>query len=142
MLAHELDFREIFKISQTAMALLGADLTFIDANQEFLEHSGRPLEALIGRNFFEVFPKMPQDPGGQPRWVALEEAMTSGHREADHLIRYDVQDVRTGVFEERYFSTRVQPIRGADGKVEVYEVSVLEVTPIIDAFRASQAEQM
>jgi len=141
MLAQELDFREIFKMSQTGMALLSSDLVFIDANDEFIEHSGRPIEQLVGRNFYDVFPKMPQDRSGEPRWFALEEAMTSGRREAQHLIRYDVQNPGTGVFDERYFSTRVQPIRAANGQVEAYEMSILEVTPVIEAYLALQAHQ-
>jgi PAS domain-containing protein len=136
MLAQEIDFHEIFKLSPTAMALLTADLAFVDANDAFLEVARRPLEDLIGRNFFELFPKMPPDPGGDPRWIALERAMTSGRRECDRLIRYDVEDpARPGVFEERYWSAVVTPIRGADGALEVLELSAREITSVILQFR-------
>jgi len=141
VLAEELDFRKIFKISHTAMALLNADLVFIDVNHEFIEQSGRELEELMGRHFREVFPRTPEASFSDVRWDALETAMTSGRREADHLIRYDVEDPKTGVFEERYFSTKVQPIRSHDGGVEVYELSILEVTPVVTEFRALLAEQ-
>jgi PAS domain-containing protein len=68
MLAPEIDFHEIFKISPTAMALFTADLEFVDANEEFLQASGRDLGDLIGHNAFEVFPKMPYEPGN-PKWT-------------------------------------------------------------------------
>jgi PAS domain-containing protein len=58
MLAQDIDFHEIFRPIPTAMALLTADLVFIDANDEFLEETGRTLDQLVGRNFFEEFPKM------------------------------------------------------------------------------------
>jgi PAS domain-containing protein len=90
-LAQEIDFHDIFKLSPTAMALLTGDLVFIDANDAFLDVVRRPLEDLAGHNFFERFPKMPPDPGGHPMWTALERAMTSGRRECDRLIRYDVE---------------------------------------------------
>ena len=66
MLSEEIDFHDIFKISATAMALLTPNLEFIDANDEFLAVIGHPLEDLIGHNAFEVMPKMPEDPGGNP----------------------------------------------------------------------------
>ena len=141
MLAEELNFRAIFKISHTAMALLSADLAFIDVNHEFIEQSGRQLEELIGRHFREVFPRKTEDAVSDLRWDALEAAMTSGRREGDHLIRYDVENLKTGVFEERYFTSKVQPIRGGDGKVEVYELSILEVTPIVLEIRALLADR-
>ena len=66
MLSEEIDFHQIFKINPTAMALLTADFEFIDANDAFLAAIGHRLEDLIGRNAFEVVPKMPEDPGGIP----------------------------------------------------------------------------
>jgi PAS domain S-box-containing protein len=136
MLAEDLDFREIFKITQTAMALLDADLIFIDVNDQFMKGSGRDLEDLVGRRFREVFPRTPEDRGSDPNWGAIEKAAASGRREADQLVRYDIEDPKTGLLEERYFSSRVQPIRGCDGHVEVYELSVLEVTEIVAEIRA------
>jgi PAS domain-containing protein len=142
MLGQDIDFHEIFNISPTAMALLTPDLDFIDANEEFLQAAHRDLGELIGRNAFEVFPKMPDEPG-EPKWTALEAAMTSGRRETYELTRYDVEDPATpGVFRERYWSSVVTPVRGMDGEVEVLELSAREVTSIIERFRSIQAELM
>jgi PAS domain-containing protein len=141
MLAEELDFHQIFKIHPTAMALLTADLEFVDANEEMLAIARRSLQDLVGRNFFEVFPRVPDDPGGDPKWTAVEAAMTSGRREGSQLIRYDVEDPEhPGAFEERYWSCLVQPIRGSDGDVAVIECSILDITPVISQYSAMLAE--
>ena len=140
MLSEEIDLHEIFKINPTAMALLTADFEFIDANKEFLEASGHKLEDLIGHNVFSVFPKMPSEPGN-PKWTALEAALTSGRREVHELHRYDIEDpAHPGEFQERYWCSVVTPIRGLDGEVELLELSARELTPIIGKFRSVQAE--
>jgi PAS domain-containing protein len=142
MLAQEIDFHEIFKVNSTAMLLLTADLVIVDANDEFLEAMGRPIHDLIGHHVFEKFPRMPQDPGGEPKWTALEAALASGEREVRELARYDIEDpARPGVYEERYWSVVVTPIHGLDGQVEVLELSVRELTPVITQFQALWAEE-
>ena len=142
MLAEEIDLYKVFRIHPTAMALLTADLKVIDANDEFLAMTGRELEDLIGQNVFGVLPKMPPDPGGHPKWTALEEAQASGRHESLSLTRYDIEDpANRGVFQERYWSASVTPVRGTDGHVEVLELSVREVTPIIDEYKKLQAQQ-
>jgi PAS domain-containing protein len=124
------------------MALLTPDLVLIDANEQFLKGAGCELEDIVGHNIFERFPKMPPDPGGEPTWTALEAALTSGQREVDHLSRYDVEDPEEpGVFDERYWSSVVTPIRDEDGQIEVLELSTREVTAIIDEYRRLQSEQ-
>jgi PAS domain S-box-containing protein len=140
MLAVEIDFHEVFKVSATAMALLTADFEFLDANEEFLEAAGHKLDDLIGHNIFEVLPKMPSEPGN-PKWTALEAALTSRKREADKLIRYDIEDpAHPGEFQERYWSSIVTPVLGLGGEVEVLELSAREVTAVIAEFRRVQAE--
>ena len=139
MLSEEINFHDIFKVNSTAMALLSPDFEFIDANDEFLAAIGRPLEDLIGHNAFEVVPKMPEDPGGNPKWTALEAALTTRRREVYQLQRYDIEDpARPGVYEERYWSSIVTPVLGPGGEVEILELSAREVTPIIGQFQSLQ----
>ena len=87
----DIDFHEIFKISPTGMAVLTADLYFVDVNDQFLAEAGRSLDELIGRSVFEMFPKMPSDLGDTERTV-LEEAFDTGRRAHVALARYDVED--------------------------------------------------
>ena len=141
-MAHQIDFYAMYKMRPTAMALLTPDLKIIDLNDEFLADVGRPLEEVIGRNIFEVSPKMPEDSGGHPKWTPLEAAMTSGKREVCKLIRYDVEDPdHPGAFVERYWAAVAQPILGPSGQVEVIELSAQDITPIIAQFLAMQAEE-
>jgi PAS domain-containing protein len=136
MLAEEIDFQQIFRVHPTAMALVTADLKFVDANDEFLEASGRSLDDLIGHDVFAEFPKLPADPGGDPKWTALEAALTSGRHEVLALTRYDLEDPDSpGVFRERYWSSAVTPVRNSRGEIEVLEFSTREVTPIINKFK-------
>ena len=142
MLAQAIDFHEIFKVDPTAMALLTADFVIVDANDEFLKVVRRPLDDLVGHNVFEKFPKVPECENGDPRWTVLEAAMTSGRREAKKLTRYDIEDPdRPGVFEERYWSVVVTPIRGVGGQVELLELSARELTPLVFQFRELRAQQ-
>lgn len=141
MLAEEIDFYKLFKVHPTVMALLSADLEIIDANDECLAALGRSLEELLGKNVFAVLPKVPGDERGNPKWTALEEAQASGRRQGLLLTRYDIEDPASpGVFHERYWSTSITPVRGADGEVEVFEFSAREVTPVIAEFKKLQQD--
>ena len=92
----------------------------------------------MGQNAFKVFPKRPDDDLGNPQWTVLEAAATSGHREVYKVHRYDFEDpAHPGVFEERYWTSAVTPLRGIDGEIEYLELSAKDITPIINAFRAS-----
>src|SRR5258708_28797523 len=93
MLAHEIDFYRMYKVGPTAMALLTPDLEIIDMNDEFQAYVGRPLEEEVGRNIFEITPKMPEDCGGETIWTPQGGAITSGRRGAAHTMRLD--DART-----------------------------------------------
>jgi PAS domain-containing protein len=140
MLAEEIDFHGAFNIHPTAMALLTADFVFVDMNEAFLDAVGRPLEELVGHNAFEVFPKAPAEPGN-PKWTALEAAITSGQHEQLVLSRYDIEDPdRPGEFEERYWSSAVTPLRDINGQVTMLELSAREVTPIISLLRGLESE--
>jgi PAS domain S-box-containing protein len=142
MLAEQIDFHRMYKIGPTAMALVTSDLVVIDANEEFEEYAGRPLEEVVGRNIFEVMPKVPLDPGGDPMWTPLEEAMTSGRREVTRLMRYDLEDPHEpGAFVEHWWAAIAQPLLGLAGKVEVIEVSFRDVTPIISQYQTMQADR-
>jgi PAS domain-containing protein len=111
----------------------------LDVNYNWLNTLGRSSDELLGQDVFTVFPKMPRGPEG-PGVTALEFAAVSRRREVTHLTRYDFEDPgRPGVFEERYWSSVVTPLRTPDGQVEILELSAREVTSIISDFRSLQA---
>jgi PAS domain-containing protein len=138
--SHQIDYHRVFKISPTPMALLSPHLVILDANDEFLDTLGRTLDDVVGEHVFKVFPKMPRDSSG-PKWTALEAAVFSRERETLQLTRYDFEDPgRPGVFEERYWSSCVTPLRGPDGRVVMLELSAREVTAVIQQIRSTQAQ--
>jgi PAS domain-containing protein len=142
MLAEDIDFYQVFKIHPTGMLLLTADLEIVDANEEFLEQTGRDLEKLLGHHLFEEFPKVPETSSGHECWSAVEAAQASGRREHNVLFRQDIEDrEHPGVYVEHFWSSVAQPIRGREGHVEVIEFSLRDVTPIIDEYRVLQSEE-
>jgi hypothetical protein len=101
---------------------------------------GRTLEEVVGRNIFDVVSKLPEA-SGDPEWTALEAAAASGHCEACQLARRNIEDpAHPGVFKERYWSSMVVPIHGADGRVDALEFSAREMTPVIEQYRSLHAE--
>jgi PAS domain-containing protein len=89
----EVDYRRVFKVSPTAMALLTPGLVILDANDEFLADLGRTREDLVGEYVFAALPKMPPGPAG-PKVTAFERALASREREAHELVRYDFEHPR------------------------------------------------
>ena len=68
--------------------------------------------------------------------------MTSGCHEGCELTRRDIQNpANPGVFEERYWSSSIRPLRGLDGQVEMLEFSAREVTPVIEQYERLKAER-
>ena len=141
MLAEDIDLYRMYRMHPTAMALVSADFVLVDANDEFLEVVGRELEEVMGRNIFEAFPKVPNE-SGNPKWTALEAALTSGKHETHQLTRYDIEvPGQPGVFDERYWCSSVVPIRGTKGQIEALELSAREVTMIVNEYRALVAAE-
>ena len=62
--AQDIDFREIFRISPTGMAVLTADITFADVSDQFLAEAGRQLEELTGRFCWRECPAVIVMPDG------------------------------------------------------------------------------
>jgi hypothetical protein len=84
---------------------------------------------------------MPADLGDRERMV-LEEAFDTGRRAQVTLGRYDVEDKACpGTFLKHYWSSVVQPVRGLDGQVEVYELRVRNLTPVISQYEVRWARR-
>ncbi|NBE55166.1 PP2C family protein-serine/threonine phosphatase, partial [Streptomyces boluensis] len=131
------DYEKVFQSLPGAVALLTPDLVYADANEAFLQASGRTREQVIGRYLFDVFPDNPNDPaatGMRNLHASLQRVAATGERDAMALQRYDVEDPeRPGTWEERYWSPVNAPVFGADGRVELLLHRVEEVTELIRA---------
>ncbi|MFE6409635.1 PP2C family protein-serine/threonine phosphatase [Streptomyces sp. NPDC057837] len=132
-----IDYAAVFQSLPGMVALLTPELVYLDANEEYVRSSGRPLKELVGRHVFDVFPDNPHDPaatGMRNLQASLYRVLATGERDAMALQRYDVQDPeRPGEWEERYWSPVNAPVLGPDGKVALIVHRVEEVTELIRA---------
>ncbi|GHE02729.1 PP2C family protein-serine/threonine phosphatase [Streptomyces alanosinicus] len=131
------DYARVFQALPGMVALLTPELTYVDANAEFLRVAGRTREQVVGRYLFDVFPDNPNDSGasGMRNLAAsLARVVATGERDAMALQRYDVEDPeRPGEWAERYWSPVNAPVCDADGKVVLLVHRVEEVTELIRA---------
>jgi PAS domain S-box-containing protein len=140
-----INYREVFRATPAAMALLTPEGVILDVNDEYVEASGRSREQLLGRNLFDVFPRNPDDPGVfgpvQVR-ASIETVVATGERDAIVPVRYDVEDPgRPGEFEERYWAMINTPMHDDAGQVVLIAHKADEVTHIVNQGRTMRADQ-
>lgn len=132
-----IDYRAVFQALPAMVALLTPDLSFADVNEDFVLHSGRSREELIGRYLFEAFPDNPNDPaatGARNLEASLRRVVAGGERDTMALQRYDVQSPEhPGRWEERFWSPVNAPVLADDGRVVLLVHRVEEVTELIRA---------
>ncbi|NUP17465.1 MAG: SpoIIE family protein phosphatase [Streptomyces sp.] len=130
-----IDYEAVFQALPGMVALLTAELVYVDANEDFQRLSGRSREELVGRYIFDVFPDNPNDPaatGMRDVRASMLRVVAAGERDTMALQRYDVEDpLRPGHWEERYWSPINAPVHGPDGKVQFVLHRVEEVTELI-----------
>ncbi|MCU7826436.1 PP2C family protein-serine/threonine phosphatase [Kitasatospora sp. DSM 101779] len=132
-----IDYGSVFRALPGMVALLTPDLVYADANDEFLQLSGRRRDQLVGRYLFDVFPDNPNDPeatGARNLAASLHRVLETGERDSMALQRYDVESLdRPGEWQERYWSPVNAPVLGPDGRVELLVHRVEEITELIKA---------
>ncbi|MER5661333.1 PP2C family protein-serine/threonine phosphatase [Streptomyces mirabilis] len=135
-----IDYAEVFRALPSPVLLLTPDMVAVDANRAYEKVSGRSLAELLGRCVFDVFPDNPSDVragGPQALRASLERVLATGGPDTMAVQKYSVEGPdRSGVFEERYWSTVNIPLLDADGRVSLIVHRVEEVTALIRARRA------
>ncbi|MFF8647798.1 PP2C family protein-serine/threonine phosphatase [Streptomyces griseoluteus] len=132
-----IDYAAVFQALPGAVALISADLVFVDANLAFLAQAGRSRDQVVGRYLFDAFPDNPADPrssGARNLEASLRRVLL--HREPDtmELQRYDVESAdQPGRWEERYWSPVNAPVFAPDGHIAVLIHRVEEVTELLRA---------
>ncbi|MEU9475195.1 SpoIIE family protein phosphatase [Streptomyces sp. NPDC048191] len=131
------DYAAVFQAGPGAVALVTPQLTFVDANPEFLRLRGLPREELVGRFLPEDRPdKDPAEPLLLRVLASLRRAVATGERSTVELQRIDMEDPdQPGVAHERYFNLTNIPVLGPDGRVTLLLHRVEDVT---EFFRARE----
>ncbi|MFI0724491.1 PP2C family protein-serine/threonine phosphatase [Streptomyces sp. NPDC021224] len=133
-----IDYRAVYKGLPAGIALLDPQLRYVDVNDAYTRLSGHAAADLVGRYIFDVFPDSPEraDEANGPAnlGASLRHVLATHERDSLPLQRYDVERTdRSGVFEERYWSTINTPVLDDDGEVTLIVHRVEEVTAFMKA---------
>ncbi|WP_406099991.1 PP2C family protein-serine/threonine phosphatase [Streptomyces sp. NBC_01013] len=133
----QIDYEAVFRALPGMVALLGPDLVYADANEDFLRLAGRTREQLVGRYIFDVFPENPNEPaaaGMRETKASMLRVVATGERDTMALVRYDIEDrERPGHWGEHFWSPVNAPVLAPDGSVALVLHRVEEVTELIRA---------
>jgi len=137
------DFRSVLEASANCYMLLDRDLRYVWANAAYLGITGCPLEQLIGRGLFEVFPHDPADPDNESSALlrrSLEKVLATRERDVLACIPYRVPRSPGGSLEERLWSATHTPLLRPDGEVELVLQHTVEVTELARLREAAEPE--
>ncbi|MFD4539429.1 PP2C family protein-serine/threonine phosphatase [Streptomyces bauhiniae] len=140
-----IDYAAVFQALPGAVALLSADLVFVDANLAFLTQAGRGRDQVVDRYLFDAFPDNPEDlgaSGARNLEASLRRVLLNREPDTMALQRYDVESAdRDGHWEERYWSPVNAPVFAPDGQIAVLIHRVEEVTELLRVTGRSGGER-
>ena len=117
-----------------------ADARFVvaDANQAYLDATGRTRDQLLGRNIFAAFPDNPSDAHAssvQDSKASLSRVLATGKPDFRSFQRYDVEVPGSpGVYETRYWNSNNAPVFGPDGRIVLITHQLEEITERVRRF--------
>ncbi|MGD8922409.1 MAG: PAS domain S-box protein [Candidatus Zixiibacteriota bacterium] len=114
----------IMENTRTQLAYLDRDFNFVGVNSAYVEGCGRPVEELVGRNHFELFP----DPENE---AIFTEVRDSGEPTEFHKKPFEYIDQ-----PERgttYWDWTLVPVKDSEGTVQGLVFSLLDVTEEVRA---------
>ncbi|WP_308314835.1 SpoIIE family protein phosphatase [Streptomyces sp. CNQ085] len=131
----DIDYAVLFGAVPTPLAVLNPDLVLVEANQAYLEITGRVRGELIGRHVFDAFPANPDDPnadGPGNLLASFRRVLETGKPDTMVLQRYDIpRPGPEGGYEERYWSPVNTPVLGEDGSVRLIIHRVEDATAYV-----------
>ncbi|MGW7494768.1 PP2C family protein-serine/threonine phosphatase [Streptomyces luteogriseus] len=114
----DIDFAAFFDATPSPYLVLDSDLMIRYVNPAFLRSTGRAMDELIGKYFFDALPESAGSLGEAQRNLkaSLRLVLDTGKPDTMVLQRYDIPG--PGGFEERWWSAIHTPIAGSDGRVK------------------------
>ena len=139
-----INYREVFRTTPGAMAVLTPEGVILDVNDAteawFAIRLGPSTFGI-----FDAFPDNPDDPGmiGPSQLKdSFEVVVATAERDIVMPVRYDVEDPgRPGKFEERYWAVINTPLHDQGGQVVMITHRADEVTHIVNHGRNMLADQ-
>jgi serine phosphatase RsbU (regulator of sigma subunit) len=125
------DYRAVFRALPGPALLLTPGLVIVDANDAFLDRSGRSRGQMVGRSVSEFFPMHPTAPeGGSQLRTSVDQVLATGQQDTMPLRRYDLETPGEAL-EKRYWRPVNVPVFSPDGRVELIIFRVEEVTELV-----------
>jgi PAS domain S-box-containing protein len=132
-------YHRFFDASPNLYLVLNRQLGIVTANRAYLASTGRSLDEIAGRPYWDVFPA---DAETLRRMSAsLDRVVRAGEADTIALLRYDIPRPAEegGGFTTRYWTITHTPVFGADGEVEMIVQHPIDVTDI-ERMRAAGGE--
>lgn len=129
-----LDYGALFAQLPTAYLVMDSDLVIVDANGAYEQVLQRRKSDLVGRPVFDAFPPDPQEigeHGKNPVQGSFERARDTGRMDQMPLTQYNVHDLATGEFQQRYWSLISAPVKDDQGSVVLVIQRVEDVTDYV-----------
>jgi PAS domain-containing protein len=123
-------FGRVFAALPEASLLLQPNLVVVGVNRAYLGLSGRPADALIGADLFDLFPGNPADAAGCGETTLGRSLMTvleTGTTQRMARLRYDIRNAE-GRFEARWWDSVNAPVFDENGTVSHILHQTHEVT--------------
>jgi len=133
-------FRALFDASPNPYLVLDRRLEIVGANRAYLDATGRSLQEITARPFWDPFPADPATLG-QMR-ASIDRALQSGRPDTMALVRYDIpRRAPEEGFETRYWTITHIPVPDAAGEVALVLQHPIDVTDVARMREAAGAEQ-
>jgi PAS domain S-box-containing protein len=138
MASLEIDYAAVYRQLPLSVLLLTPEFVVADANQAYLDATGRTREELLGRNVFAAFPDNPADPhatGVRQAMASLRRVLATGKPDVNSFQKYDVEvEGSPGVYETRYWNSINAPVFGPDGQIVLIAHHLDEITERVGRF--------
>lgn len=138
----DIDYAALFAAVPAACVVLDRRLRIVAVNDAYLAATGRSREELVGRGFFDAYPSDPDEPstnGAAMQRRALHAALASGEASLLMLHRFAIPGPdASGRFEPHWWNVVNQPVRGADGRVELIIHRIEDVTAFVTSLQRAE----